>query len=427
MLKEADQSFTPPCTRTPTLFHPTLYHYAPPIPNETRTDTANKPNIPKQPTSRPLAPKTKPHPYLPSPPLPLAQRSLTVGPHYYYIYIPSHRPISLTAANRPEIARRRITRILSTYTVANGRTLEQKIADAGPGHLRVDPHILTTVRNDLLRLDFIRSQTHADTPWFHLTDTPLADVERRLNDELLPIHRAINDGDLTQRMGQALEIAILKALTSQTTLGFLGDFSDLPQHDDSTLYSKVEPPNVISGRSIAPRNLDFVLGDLSAPVGVEVKNVRPWIYPQSTSVRDLLSKCCELDAVPLLIARRIAYVTFKLLHPCGVLFHQTYNQRFPSADQALAERAANKHLLGFHDIRVGNEPDSRLTKFVETLPTLIEPARAKFDEFKDLLCDYGSSTIDYPSFAARVRRRLAGEPEDYDHPPDEDESLEYEI
>ena len=76
---------------------------------------------------------------------------------------------------------------------------------------------------------------------------------------------------------------------------------------------------------------------------------------------------------------------------------------------------------------MGNEPDARLTKFVETLPTLIEPARAKFAEFKDLLCDFGSGKIGYPSFAARVRRRLAGEPEDYDQPPDEDEPPENEI
>ena len=30
------------------------------------------------------------------------------------------------------------------------RTLEQKISDAGPNDQRIDPHILTEVRNDLL-------------------------------------------------------------------------------------------------------------------------------------------------------------------------------------------------------------------------------------------------------------------------------------
>ena len=329
--------------------------------------------------------------------------------------------------DRPEIARRRIHSILRTYTVASARTLEQKICDAGPGHLRVDPHVLTPALKELVRLVFVRSRDRDNAPCFYLPDTPLADVERRLNEELLPIHRAINSGDLRYRLGQALEIAVFKALASQTTLGFAGHFANLDQHDDSTLYSKLEPPNAISGRSIAPRNLDFLLGDLSAPVGVEVKNVRPWIYPDAISVKDLLLKCCELDAVPLLIARRIAFVTFSVLHPCGVLFHQTYNQRYPNADRALAERAADKHLLGYHDIRVGNEPDARLTKFVETLPTLIEPARAKFGKFKDLLCDFGSRTIDYPEFAARVRRRRAGQPEDYDQLPHEDKPPEYEV
>jgi hypothetical protein len=116
-----------------------------------------------------------------------------------------------------------------------------------------------------------------------------------------------------------------------------------------------------------------------------------------------------------LIARRIPYVTFKLLHACWAIVHQTYNQRFPLPDADLANKAKDKNLLGYHDIRLGNEPDARLTTFVtQNLPSLIESRRPVFDDFKDLLRDFSTKAIPFEEFAARVRRRVAGTNEDGD-------------
>jgi hypothetical protein len=58
---------------------------------------------------------------------------------------------------------------------------------------------------------------------------------------------------------------------------------------------------------------------------------------------------------------------------------------------ALADQVREKHLLGYHDVRVGNLPDERLIKFISTnLPDLLPQARRSFDQFKDLLCAYGN-------------------------------------
>ena len=54
---------------------------------------------------------------------------------------------TMSRAEREGIAQTRILRALGALTVANQRTLEQKISDAGPYNQRVDPHILTEVRN----------------------------------------------------------------------------------------------------------------------------------------------------------------------------------------------------------------------------------------------------------------------------------------
>lgn len=55
----------------------------------------------------------------------------------------------LSREERETLAETRILRVLGTNTVANQRTLEQKIADAGPFNQRIDPHVLTEVRNRL--------------------------------------------------------------------------------------------------------------------------------------------------------------------------------------------------------------------------------------------------------------------------------------
>ena len=44
----------------------------------------------------------------------------------------------------------------------------------------------------------------------------------------------------------------------------------------------------------------MLLGDIAA--GIEVKNIREWLYPNREEVRELLLKCCTLNVVPVLIA-----------------------------------------------------------------------------------------------------------------------------
>ena len=97
---------------------------------------------------------------------------------------------------------------------------------------------------------------------------------------------------------------------------------------------------------------------------IEAKNVRSWVYPNDDEIHALLAKAVALDCVPVLIARRFAFVTFKVLWTCGVVFHQNYGQLLPATAAELAEQAKDKELLGYHDIRLGNEPDQRLQKFI---------------------------------------------------------------
>lgn len=322
---------------------------------------------------------------------------------------------------RIQIARRRLLNVLRTHTLALGRTLEQKIADAGPYNQRIDPHVLTQARNALEREGRLLRLPRANTPWFHLSTVAPAELTQRLAEQE-PIHSATQDQRFTRRMGQTLEIAVYRALRDQAVLEYFGHFLDLEAHDDSQPYQKEEPPARVSQRAIpGGKRFDFLLWHRTAGwTGVEVKNVREWLYPDRTEVKDMLAKACALDAVPVLIARRIPFVTFKLLYPCGLVIWQTYRQRYPAADQALAVLAADKRLLGYFDIRVGNEPDTHLRRFIQqNLPDVLPRARERFEVYKDLLEAYGTGHMSYPAFAARVRRRQSGAPEDYEYDAEE--------
>jgi hypothetical protein len=314
---------------------------------------------------------------------------------------------------RIALAKRRLTNILTKHSVATMRTLEQKISDAGPTNQRIDPHLLTKAHLELEREGKLVRLQRAKSHWFHLAETNENAVRQRLQ-VLEPIHDATLEGNFVRRLGQALEIPVFKALQGQTKLHFLGAFTDLSDHDDSSLYRKEEHPEYVNGLSMPQKKkLDFLIFRGEVVAGIEVKNTRPWVYPDSEEVVELIAKCCAINAVPILIARRIHYATFSVLSNCGVILHQTYNQRYPKADEQLAALARDKNLLGYHDIRLGNDPDVRLIKFIHTnLPGLLDRFRESFENFMDLLRAYAQREMGYREFAGRSKRRLRGEPED---------------
>ena len=309
-----------------------------------------------------------------------------------------------------DIGRKRLQSVLWSHTIANHRTLENKISDAGPNNMRVQPHLLTDARKELETEGRILLSIRDDTHWYYLSDANRSEVESRLREQA-EVYRQINRSAMSKLIGQAIEITVFRSLKAQTALQVYGGFYDLDEHDDSSPYSKDEPPSVVSGRTMPGRKkLDFLLyrQDIGH-VGVEVKNARQWLYPNRHEVRELIQKCCAIDAVPVIIARRIPYVSFtELFEPCGVLVHETYNQRYPISHEKLANKAKDKKLFGYHDIRLGNEPDDRLNLFLhKTLPSLLHAGREKFDKHKDLLRRFGNSSSTYKEFQLERRTRAS--------------------
>src|SRR5215211_8461784 len=101
------------------------------------------------------------------------------------------------------IAFRRLKNILRAHTVANARTLENKISDAGPNNQRVQPHILTEARQILEDRGDIRRIDHG-TVWYYLAGTAEDELQERLSAQKL-IHDRVSTHDFRIPLGQALE------------------------------------------------------------------------------------------------------------------------------------------------------------------------------------------------------------------------------
>lgn len=319
---------------------------------------------------------------------------------------------TLTRQEREEIARRRIVNILKAQGVANMRTLEQKIADAGPNPQRIQPHILSPVKTSMVRQGRLVQVEREGAQWLHLSDENPTRVGQRMA-ELQTLWGEFQQ--CNRRTGQALEIATYRALVASPAVIPLGGFRDLDAHDDGAkLYSKEELQN-FNGKSLGKKSLDFIAAAGGDHCGIEVKNVRPWYYPHDPDLREAIAKARTLDVVPVVIARRIQFATFRVLGTCGVIMHETFNQRMATADTVVAQKAQHKDLLGYHDIRIGNLPDDRLSRFIGShLPGLMADAREKLHTFGDLLDAYAFGNMAYEEFAARVRRRQRGQDEDRD-------------
>jgi hypothetical protein len=309
---------------------------------------------------------------------------------------------------RIALGKKRLQSVLSRHTVAMARTLEQKISDAGPSGQRVDPIYLTKALQELRAEGRVIPKEAERINWYHLAGTDSASIEKRL-EEQVSVYAKATAKQFKNRLGQVLEIAVYRALQQQSVLEFVGGFSDLDKHGDEKPYRKDEPPSIVSGKSMGNKRLDFVGWHREAGMwGIEVKNARGWFYPDRDDVRAFLRKCCAVNAVPILIARRISYVLrSEVFEPCGAIIHQTYNQRYPNSDEELALLVRDKRLLGFHDVRVGNEPDARLVKFLHVnLPAILPKARERFDEHKDLLKGLGDKSLSYVDFHVELNERL---------------------
>jgi hypothetical protein len=257
--------------------------------------------------------------------------------------------------------------------------LEAKICEAGPGDKRPNPISLSEALKRLSATSAIKvlpKHGPTDTPFYvtGFVDITTPDFQNliAMRRHLYLLHKGLTERN--EFCSDVLEGLIDSALERSGVAQFISRFphQNLPQS----------------------RPLDFVVDIAGVRWGGEAKNFREWLYPESQEIWAMISKCCELDVVPLLITRKIPYVSFLFFAKAGVVGYQTHFQYFhPTVEPELA-RVIAVDGLGYKDIHCTLEPDEHLINlFQRTLPKIGVDFRSRFSKNKDALRHFADSKL----------------------------------
>jgi len=199
----------------------------------------------------------------------------------------------VTPRDRQELAAHRLLTVIGRHGAAIARTLEQKISDAGPFNQRIDPHILIPARNLLVQQGALRRIREHGRDWYALSDAPSKWIAERIESQFDVLRQTL-DNAFVHRVGDALEIAVYRALKA-STLHSLGGFRGLTDEPTTRSPRKEEPPSIFAGRELqGNKRFDFLVGQ-KAWAGIECKNIREWLYPDREEIRHMLRKAVEMD------------------------------------------------------------------------------------------------------------------------------------
>lgn len=313
---------------------------------------------------------------------------------------------------RIALGKRRVQSVLDRDIVAGQRTLEQKISDQGPEGQRVDPHLLGLALMDLLETNRLRRLDRGGGKWFTNPATPDAKADAKL-EQLLPLHAAIRDS-FSNLVGDALELVCYKALDQvyarQPRFAYLGSFDLTVPKNAEGRYVKLQPPKFI-GPNKTIKEADFLqFGHDAGPLCIECKNYREWLYPHDSLLKELIIKATDLNALPVLIHRRIHYTTItNFLEPAGIIAHESYYQYYPASHANLAKSVNNARLLGFTDVTAVEEPKARTVKFfADILPTISSRMAEAWNRNKTALRRYAEGEINLAQLYSAIGSRAGG-------------------
>ncbi len=131
-------------------------------------------------------------------------------------------------------------------------------------------------------------------------------------------------------------------------------------------------------------------------LGIEVKNIREWIYPESVEIWKTLKSCIDLECIPIIISRAIHYTAFTFFQDIGALGYKTNHQYFSSTLWGHPLYTPLKNELYFHDMILWKEdkPDPMVTSFFsDVLPERISQTTRNFETNKQLIAKYAQGPL----------------------------------
>jgi hypothetical protein len=243
------------------------------------------------------------------------------------------------------VADRRLRNVLGQRIAATSAQLDVKICESGPPDQRPDPHIVSAAlagSGHFQRRRFKGSTDPNDPHLWFLAGTDPALLQQREDQIHLPY-------DLYRFLSQRKSYCgdVLEKIVSASFEMAAGYIPTAPRQ--------------------AASPLDHVYELEGIRLGVEDKNIRAWQYPHTAEIWKVLKKCILEDAQPLLIARKIQWLTFRVFSEIGAMGFEFHRQVFAENTSSLLRDIQHTDLLGFKDvIAVKIAPHPPLVTFLDT-------------------------------------------------------------
>lgn len=308
-----------------------------------------------------------------------------------------------------KLAKKRIKNILEKYRVSYSRHLEIKISEAGPSYMRVEPALVNVALSQLIK-DKVLPVVHNGQNQPKIIGAPdfgrpgdKARLKAFIEWRNLFVKKSNND----PYCGLVLEYLVSETIKSSDDYWVIGGGPIFdkngnlfkPKGSEVTLFDNKK---IYKGDDGAGFDLFLLDKKNQIPIGIEAKNIREWVYPASQEVWRMIARACTLECLPILVARKISYITTAgLFSEFGILGFQSQFQYFHNDVQKetkyqFKEKVMNKEKLGFADIKLikkkDGPPNHFNTFFHNILAENVVQYHQKFMENRDLLMTYA---IDY--------------------------------
>lgn len=303
-------------------------------------------------------------------------------------------------------ATRRLNSLLQTHSVCSTREMEARLSDFGiKTNPRADPHHLTTARHNL-NLQIVSS---SPVPLYALPNIEVDSV-RDIISRKEHLHTAFNNFTRDELCGDIAEKVIFTCMEASQNLSLhrheLGHVSRIGNNTTSN------PLDTYSFLPFLHSSGTYKV----AVIGIEVKNIREWIYPDSVEIWKALKACLDLNCIPIIINRSFHFTSFPFFRDIGVLGHETNKQYFAYDLRKNSDFQAIKDELYFRDIvpwkvtKKGIKLNPGVVKFfTTTVPRMIERTIERFELNKSLLLQYAPGPLHREETTIEERSKLMEE------------------
>jgi hypothetical protein len=297
-----------------------------------------------------------------------------------------------------KIASRRIVNVLRRHKLCNVRQLEAKISEAGPPAIRAQPLSIKDGLAYLLERGAIKiALPKAYAPGVSIDFYALQEFSQdRYTDkgrfdfilEYWPKYREACEAN--EYCGDLFERLVDKAIALCPDFIRLGE----PGKDFKNYY--------LDGRRFdnsPPIDHVVYYRERGIVLGVEDKNLRQWIYPNDKLIPKFLRKCVQNQQVPVLVARKLPYLTRLFCQHAGVLGFETHFQYLHPDLEPEFDLIRHKDGIGFADLRFSLEPPDHLIRFFGTIvPKEIMNTAKTFEANRDLVRAFVDGDTTYREF-----------------------------